>query len=212
MTISIRDCGARGDGQASDTRAIQQAIDNATGHGGTGHVVVSPGTYLCGTVLLKSNLKLELLPGATLKAIDNKDEYPALPKHPHYPPKLSNGGNGPSHFMAAYDCANIIICGGGTIDGLQCSASCPKAQAGRGAVVVQNAEGFRLAGLTIRWPRKPPEEGFLPKYANGELVRDPRVQFEPMPPMHAVLLIDARAEVKDVHAEGFRGAEVISRP
>lgn len=478
MSIDVRNVGAKGDGVSSDTRSIQQAIDQASQPGGPGHVVVPPGTYMSGTLFLRSNLKLELLPGATIKAIDNTDEYPDLPLRKQYPPHLNRGAKALHHFIFAEDCHHVTVRGGGTIDGnveaftpgwatkqphtwtgasrrpfvptidifkctdvrlegitiqnspgwtchlcmsdrvwirglrlynyvyagnsdgfdvdgcrdvffsdcyietgddcivlksfpdtrscerisiancvlktqcaavkigteswhdfrqivfsdsvvynssrvfqitsfdgavvediqvsnivadtnsanpmnrpihfdlaerhygflpgqseetkpvagairrvsvsnltvvtdgrllltacpgrmledislrditivypwiedpadvagkfdpLQSSASCPQAQAGRGAVVVENAERLTVDGLRVRWPEKAPGEDFLPKYGKGELMRDPRTEFEPMPPMHTVWLKNADAEVTRVRAEGFRGAEAVCR-
>ena len=65
---SVRDHGAKGDGVARDTAAIQAAIDAAAKHGG-GTVLVPPGKYLSGTIHLKSNITLELSGGAVLTAL-----------------------------------------------------------------------------------------------------------------------------------------------
>src|SRR5262245_49662321 len=46
--FNVRQFGARGDGQAKDTRAIQAAVDAAAASGGT--VCLPPGQYLSGTV------------------------------------------------------------------------------------------------------------------------------------------------------------------
>jgi hypothetical protein len=62
---SVRDHGARGDGKASDTAAIQRAID-AAAPGGV--VLVPPGEYLSGTLHLRDRLVLRLAAGATLIA------------------------------------------------------------------------------------------------------------------------------------------------
>jgi hypothetical protein len=62
---SIRDHGARGDGKANDTAAIQAAID-AAAPGGV--VFFPPGDYLSGTLRLRERLVLKLAAGATLVA------------------------------------------------------------------------------------------------------------------------------------------------
>jgi len=61
---SVRDYGARGDGKANDTAAIQAAIDAAAG----GVVVLPPGEYVSGTLRLRDHLTLRLSAGATLIA------------------------------------------------------------------------------------------------------------------------------------------------
>jgi len=48
LTINVRDKGAKGDGQADDTAALQRAIDAVGGKGGT--VFVPDGTYMINAV------------------------------------------------------------------------------------------------------------------------------------------------------------------
>ena len=59
--------GAKGDGVALDTAAINKAIDAAAAGGG-GTVYLSAGSYLSTSVHLQSNVTLEIGPGATLVA------------------------------------------------------------------------------------------------------------------------------------------------
>jgi hypothetical protein len=70
--LSVRDHGARGDGKAKDTAAIQAAIDAAT----PGSVVFFPsGDYLSGTLRLRSRLVLRLAAGATLIASPDDADF-----------------------------------------------------------------------------------------------------------------------------------------
>ena len=64
--VSVRDFGAKGDGMTPDTEAIQAAIDHAAGKGG-GVVRVPAGTYLCGSIWLRSNIELRLESGSIIK-------------------------------------------------------------------------------------------------------------------------------------------------
>ena len=78
LTVNVRDTGAKGDGQADDTAAIQKAIDKVAGKGGT--VLVPNGIYMVNAVapaqlVLKSRMTLKLSPGATLKAIPNGAQH-----------------------------------------------------------------------------------------------------------------------------------------
>ena len=54
--------GAKVDGATLDSPAINAAVDRAHVQGG-GVVYLSPGSYLCGTVILKSNVTLYLEAG-----------------------------------------------------------------------------------------------------------------------------------------------------
>ena len=61
--INVKDKGAKGDGQTDDTAAIQMAIDESWGTGGT--VLVPKGTYMVDAVgkkrlTLKSEMMLKL--------------------------------------------------------------------------------------------------------------------------------------------------------
>ena len=70
--LNVRDHGARGDGKAKDTAAIQAAIDAAS----PGSVVLFPsGDYLSGTLRLRSRIGLQLAAGATLIASPNDADF-----------------------------------------------------------------------------------------------------------------------------------------
>ncbi|MDE3098566.1 MAG: glycoside hydrolase family 28 protein [Verrucomicrobiota bacterium] len=63
--FNVRNFGARGNGTALDNPAINQAIDAAARAGG-GTVLVPAGTYLCGSIHLKSNVHLVIGSGAVI--------------------------------------------------------------------------------------------------------------------------------------------------
>jgi len=63
----VRDFGALGDGKTLDHTAINRAIDTCVAHGG-GRVVLPAGTYLCGSIRMKSNVELHISAGATILA------------------------------------------------------------------------------------------------------------------------------------------------
>ncbi|WP_052508125.1 rhamnogalacturonidase [Sphingomonas hengshuiensis] len=65
----VRRHGARGDGVAIDSPAINRAIEAAAKRGG-GTVVVPAGRYLCFTLRLRDNIALVLSAGATIVAAD----------------------------------------------------------------------------------------------------------------------------------------------
>jgi polygalacturonase len=64
---NVRSFGATGDGRTIDSPAINRAIEAAAAAGG-GVVQVPAGNYLCFSIHLKSNLALQLDPGATIMA------------------------------------------------------------------------------------------------------------------------------------------------
>jgi polygalacturonase len=110
--------GAKGDGKALDSRAINAAIDACNKAGG-GIVYLRPGTYRSGTVVLQSNVTLYLEAGATiLGSLDLNDyrEYPGLPDNqmPGPPPK---GDANQRHLIFAVDAENVTLAGPGRIDG-----------------------------------------------------------------------------------------------
>src|SRR5579885_2726801 len=57
--FDVQAYGARGDGKAKNTDAIQKAI-NAAYQAGGGVVYLSPGIYLSGGIVLKDNVTLDL--------------------------------------------------------------------------------------------------------------------------------------------------------
>ena len=114
-----RSYGARGDGKTLDTAAIQRAVDACAANGGA--VVLSGGTFLSGTIVLKDHITLRILPGAVLQGSSRIEDY--VP----YPPEdvaaifvdgsTQNKGNGPYHLIHAQNARDVAIDGGGIIDG-----------------------------------------------------------------------------------------------
>ena len=74
--FDVRRFGATGEGSKKDTTAIQRAVDACHDAGG-GVVYLPPGTYLSGTIVLKSRVRLHLEAGATLLASPERGDYPA---------------------------------------------------------------------------------------------------------------------------------------
>ncbi len=68
--FDVRKFGATGDGKTLDTDAVNRAIEAASAAGG-GVVVFPPGTYLCFSIHLKSQVHLQLQQGSTIVAADS---------------------------------------------------------------------------------------------------------------------------------------------
>lgn len=98
-TYNILDYGARKDNLS--TAAIQKAVDICHEEGG-GTVIVPPGRFITGTVILKSNVNIYLEPGGLLEGSKNLDDYIAtFRKH---------------GMFFTEDAENVSIIGKGTID------------------------------------------------------------------------------------------------
>ena len=114
-----RSYGARGDGKTLDTAAIQRAIDDCSAKGGA--VLLSGGTFLSGTIVLKDHVTLRIMPGAVLQGSPRIGDYVSYP--PQDVPAIfvdgstQNKGNGPFHLIHAQNARDVAIDGGGIIDG-----------------------------------------------------------------------------------------------
>ena len=116
-TYDVRDYGARGDGTTKDTAAIQAAVDAAHAAGG-GTVMLDVGTYLSGTIWLKSNVDFCIGMGAVVKGSPDLADYCAKDSYPQNwaSPRESENQCG-GHLFVAVEQRNIRLRGPGTIDG-----------------------------------------------------------------------------------------------
>ena len=73
----VTDYGAKGDGSANDTGAVQAAIDACAKRGGI--VVFPSGVFATGTTFLESNVTVHLSPGAVWKGYPDESLYPEIP-------------------------------------------------------------------------------------------------------------------------------------
>jgi hypothetical protein len=103
----IRDYGAKGDGIAMDTLAINSAVQDCHSRGG-GTVLVEPGTYRTGTINLMDNIELRLDAGATLLGSADNADYSHL---------AQASENRDTALIVAEHVHNVSVTGEGTIDG-----------------------------------------------------------------------------------------------
>lgn len=104
--INVRDFSAVGDGVTFDTTAIQAAIDSAEDNS---TIFFPAGTYLSGSIRLKSNITLHLDEGAKLLAAPDLSYYRRCERQQRYT-SLTH------YFIGAFGAENISIEGKGKID------------------------------------------------------------------------------------------------
>lgn len=152
----VRAFGASPDGKTSATRQIQAAIDACAAAGG-GTVIVPAGQYVTGTLWMKSNITLEIEPGAILLGSQDQNEFPKWASD-------WEGPKVPKHFaplIAGENLENVSIVGRGTIDArgemwwaMQKHAKSPT---GAGEEIVRprtlrlvHSRNIRVQGITIK--------------------------------------------------------------
>ena len=113
--FDIRDYGACADGKTLNTAAIQKAIDECSSSGG-GRVVVDGGTFVTGTIVLKSGVELHVEANAVLLGSPDWQDWKDQPDARHIDTYFC-----PRHRSAALifadEAENIAITGRGTIHG-----------------------------------------------------------------------------------------------
>lgn len=109
MPVDVTQFGAVGDGRTLCTTSLQRAIDAASSRRG-GTVVVPAGTFVTGTLRLRSNITLHLEAGATLLGAQDVSAFPI------WTPKWDGV---PTHaaLISGEGLDNVAITGRGIIDG-----------------------------------------------------------------------------------------------
>jgi polygalacturonase len=136
--FNVANYGAVGDGVATNTTAIQAAIDAASEAGG-GIVEIPAGTFLCGPIHLASKINLHLDAGCILRMLP-LDKYPG-------------GTVNPQTFISGDRLHDVAISGAGAIDG-QGAPWWPFAKTSTGArrpkmISPQNCERLLIEGVTL---------------------------------------------------------------
>jgi polygalacturonase len=80
--FDVKTFGAKGDGKSLDRDAINRAIEAAAAAGG-GTVAIPAGTYVTGSIRLRSNITLQLDSGAILEASADPKAYDEAEPNEH---------------------------------------------------------------------------------------------------------------------------------
>ncbi|MGO4379614.1 glycoside hydrolase family 28 protein [Pseudoduganella sp. RAF53_2] len=108
--VSVADFGAKGDGATMNTRAIQRAIDAAAQGGGK--VSFPAGTYLTGSIFVKTGVTLRLDKGVTLLGSQKLEDYPVMATR-----IAGIEMKWPAALVNIYEQERAAIEGEGTVDG-----------------------------------------------------------------------------------------------
>ena len=140
--FNVRQFGAKGDGLAKDTKAIQAAVDTAGALGGTVHF--PPGNYFSGSVRLRSHVTLFLDAGATLAASQDKADFDPYEKLNFK--SFSDEETTDFHYalVRGQDVEHIGITGPGTIDGNRTKRHGPK------PIALKNCRHIAVRDITLR--------------------------------------------------------------
>jgi polygalacturonase len=111
FTVKLTDFGAVADGRTLNTAAFAAAIDAVAAKGG-GRVVIPPGLWRTGPIVLKSRVALHAERGALVQFSDNRDDYPLI--ETYYEGRTAWRCQSP---LSGRDLEDVALTGEGVFDG-----------------------------------------------------------------------------------------------
>eukprot|EP00039_Didymoeca_costata_P002504 m.60629 g.60629 ORF g.60629 m.60629 type:complete len:484 (+) comp11339_c0_seq3:286-1737(+) len=146
-SCNVRDFGAKGDGTAIDSPAINKAISSSS----CSIVEFPPGNYLSGSVRLKSHLTLKFDAGATLIAAkDNLNVFDDPEPNPYDMYQDFGHSHWHNSLIWGVGLVNITFTGAGTIDGAGLLASTPPNGGGNKVFGLKSCVGITISEITLR--------------------------------------------------------------
>jgi polygalacturonase len=141
-SFNVKDFGAVGNGKTKDTVAIQKTID-ACAQAGGGTVNLPAGTYLTGSIEIKSHVHLVVPPGTIVQGSGDKADYPLATAR-------WEGMEKPAYLalIRADHAEDIAISGSGVIQG---DAKIGELRNPRAPTLIEPVEckNVRLDGMTL---------------------------------------------------------------
>jgi polygalacturonase len=155
-TFDVRSYGAKGDGASNDAPAINAAIDAAHAAGG-GIVEFGAGSYLSGSIHLRSGVELNLGPGSTIIASSDGGAYDK-PERNDWGDKLHYQDSGHTHWHDSLiwgeELVDVSITGTGRIYGKGLARGwdheVQPQYVGNKAIALRNCRNVLIRDITIQ--------------------------------------------------------------
>ncbi len=148
--FNVKIYGATGDGKTMDTEAINKTINACSNAGGGKVLFPSGGTYLTGSIHLKSNIVYEIEKGATVLGAPNGINAYDHPE-PNEWDKYQDFGHSHYHnsLMWGENVENISFTGGGEINGGGIARSTVPAGDGNKAIAIKGGNNIYFQNIKI---------------------------------------------------------------
>ena len=150
-TYNIVDFGAKGDGITDNTQFINRTIEDCSLRGG-GTVIIPEGTFLTGSILLKSKVNLFLESNAVVKGINNLEKYRSISDlnqdETYYKVKPRNWNKA---LLLGDQVEDVSITGEGVIDGAHIQdKKGEEGMRGPHILFLSRSKGIKISGVKLR--------------------------------------------------------------